>query len=114
MPLYDVSPGRFDQVLNTSMRGSIHVAIRAEGCAETRGGGSIINIGSVAAFPGIPNHSLYAATKGAIAGFTRQLAVELIPNGIRVNAIAPGYISGEDPTAPSPAQNDWGVVGKAE
>ena len=114
MPLLDVSPARFDQVLNTNMRGSFFVAQQAARWMEKRAGGSIINIGSVAAFAGIPNHSLYAATKGAIAGFTRQLAVELIPNGIRVNAIAPGYISGEDPTAPSPAQNDWGVVGKAE
>ena len=114
MPLLDVSPARFDQVLNTNMRGSFFVAQQAARWMEKRAGGSIINIGSVATFAGIPNHSLYAATKGAIAGFTRQLAVELIPNGIRVNAIAPGYISGEDSTAPSPAQNDWGVVGKAE
>jgi glucose 1-dehydrogenase len=114
MPLLDVSPAYFDQVLNTNMRGSFFVAQQAARWMEKRGGGSIINIGSVAAFAGIPNHSLYAATKGAIAGFTRQLAVELIPNGIRVNAIAPGYISEEGPTAPSPAQNNWGVVGKAE
>ncbi len=113
-PLLDVSPALFDQLINTNMRGSFFCAQQAVRWMEACGGGSIVNTGSVAAFAGIPGHSLYATTKGAIAGFTRQLAVELIPNEIRVNAVAPGYIAEEDSTAPAPAQNGWGRVGKPQ
>jgi NAD(P)-dependent dehydrogenase (short-subunit alcohol dehydrogenase family) len=110
--LLDVSPARFEQLINTNMRGSFFCAQQAVRRMEGRGGGSIVNTGSVAAFAGIPGHSLYTTTKGAIAGFTRQLAVELIPHEIRVNAIAPGYIAAEDSAAP--AHNSWGRVGKPQ
>jgi len=52
-------------------------------------GGSIINLSSIEAFRGIPNCTPYCAFKHAITGFTRSLALELGPHGIRVNAIAP-------------------------
>ncbi len=52
-------------------------------------GGSIISISTIEAFRGIPNLAVYAAFKAAITGFTQSLAVELGPDGIRVNAIAP-------------------------
>ncbi|WP_375740011.1 SDR family NAD(P)-dependent oxidoreductase [Pseudomonas boanensis] len=52
-------------------------------------GGSIISLSSIEAFRGIPNCSVYAAFKAAIGGFTKSLALELGPVGIRVNQIAP-------------------------
>ena len=52
-------------------------------------GGSIISISSIEAFRGIPMTAVYSAFKHAITGFTRSLALELGPRGIRVNAIAP-------------------------
>lgn len=112
--LLNVSPADFEQALNTNMRGSFFVAQQAVRWMEERGGGSIVNMGSVVSFAGIPNHSLYAVTKGAIVGFTRQLAVELTPNNIRVNAVAPGYISEDEADTYAPAQNSWGRMGKAE
>ena len=54
--------------------------------------GSIINISSMAALYGLPKVIAYSASKTAIDGMTRAMAVELSPKGIRVNAIAPGFI----------------------
>ena len=56
------------------------------------GGGSIVNITSIHGFAGFPRHAAYAATKGAINAFTRELAIELADRGVRVNAIGPGLI----------------------
>lgn len=55
-------------------------------------GGSIVNIGSVHALANIAGYTVYAATKGAIDAFTRALAVECGPRGIRVNCIHPGLV----------------------
>ena len=52
-------------------------------------GGSIISISSIEGFRGIPNGTVYSAFKAAVTGFTKSLAVELAPEGIRVNLIAP-------------------------
>ncbi len=57
-----------------------------------KGSGNIINISSMAAQYGIPKVIAYSASKTAIEGMTRAMAVELSPKGIRVNAIAPGFI----------------------
>ena len=59
------------------------------------GGGSIVNIASVTAVLGSPGQSAYSATKGAIISFTRSAAKELAPQGIRVNAVAPGIVRTE-------------------
>ena len=59
------------------------------------GGGSIVNIASVTAVLGSPGQSAYSATKGAIISFTKSAAKELAPQGIRVNAVAPGIVKTE-------------------
>jgi NAD(P)-dependent dehydrogenase (short-subunit alcohol dehydrogenase family) len=57
-----------------------------------RSRGSIINISSVHAVGGRRDHTVYAGTRGAIVSFTRSLAIELAPQGVRVNCIAPGPV----------------------
>lgn len=59
------------------------------------GGGAIVNIASVTAVLGSAGQSAYSATKGAVIAFTKSAAKELSPNGIRVNAVAPGIINTE-------------------
>jgi NAD(P)-dependent dehydrogenase (short-subunit alcohol dehydrogenase family) len=61
------------------------------------GGGSIINISSVYGYLGYPTETTYCLTKGAVLNFTRALATEVGPDGIRVNAVAPGFIDTEMP-----------------
>ncbi|MBB5067987.1 3-oxoacyl-[acyl-carrier protein] reductase [Saccharopolyspora gloriosae] len=58
-------------------------------------GGSIINIGSLDSARAVPGMSVYAATKGAVDAFTRVLAAELGPRGVRVNTLAPGGVETE-------------------
>jgi NAD(P)-dependent dehydrogenase (short-subunit alcohol dehydrogenase family) len=55
-----------------------------------RGGGSIITIASLSSYVGLFEVAAYCASKSAVAGLTRALAVEWAPHGVRVNAIAPG------------------------
>lgn len=58
--------------------------------------GAIVNLTSVHGLRGMQEHSIYAGTKGAIIAYTRALAVELAPLGIRVNAVAPGAVEVEN------------------
>ena len=82
----------YDEMLDLNMKGYFFCAKRAVPYMLDAGGGSIINITSIHGFAGFPRHAAYAATKGAINAFTRELAIELADRGIRVNAIGPGLI----------------------
>ena len=57
-----------------------------------RGGGSIVNVASVAALVGLPNRAAYSASKGAVVALTRALAIDHVGDGIRVNAVCPGTV----------------------
>jgi glucose 1-dehydrogenase len=88
----DTDEETFDSVFDLNMKGYFFLARRAVPLMMERGGGSIVNITSVHGFAGFPNHTAYAATKGAINSFTRQLAIELTDRKVRVNAVGPGII----------------------
>ena len=80
-----------DKVLSINLRATIRLTREALK-VMTRPGGAIVNIASIFGEGGFPRASIYGASKGAIAQFTRNLAADLTPEGIRVNAIAPGLI----------------------
>ncbi len=91
----DISEEEFFRVLSTHVLGA-HALTRA--CLNdmtSRGDGVVINIASMASLFGIPLVTAYSAAKCALVGMTRTLSTELGPVGIRVNAIAPGWIDSE-------------------
>ena len=87
----EVTPAQFDHLYGVNVRGMFFLTQTCLGELK-ESGGSVVNLTSIHAFSGRQGHSVYAGTKGAIVAFTRQLAVELAPAGVRVNGIAPGVI----------------------
>ena len=90
--LSEVTPEEFDWMIGVNLK---HVFFAAQAVVpqmQARGGGSIINMSSVAWMRGAPALPAYAAAKAAIVGFTNSLARLVGPDRIRVNAIAPGMV----------------------
>lgn len=90
-PIAEWSTDRFNRMMTIHMGGTFVVCREVVPLMRARGGGSIVNVASVAALAAQPVNGPYGAAKAAIAGYTRQLALELAPD-IRVNAVAPGRI----------------------
>ena len=88
----DTSPELFASLFDLNVRGYFLCAQRALRHFASASGCAIVNIGSIHAHGGLPRHAAYAATKGAIDAWTRSLAVELAPTGVRVNAVSPGVV----------------------
>jgi 3-oxoacyl-[acyl-carrier protein] reductase len=87
----DITEEALNTVWQTNLGGAARVCKAAS--PHLNKGASIVNISSVTAWIGrMPGGSLYGASKAALEAFTRYLASELAPRGIRVNALAPGYI----------------------
>jgi len=91
-----VTPEQFDKVYNVNVRGSYFLTQMAIQPMIKQGKGTIVNLTSVHGLRACKGHSVYAGTKGAIISATRELAIELAPLGIRVNAIAPGAVPVEN------------------
>lgn len=95
-PFLKVTREQFDRMYHVNIRAQFFLTQRIVGHMERKGGGAICNITSIHGVQGAPEHSVYAGTKGAIVAYTRALAVELAHKGIRVNAIAPGWVTVEN------------------
>jgi NAD(P)-dependent dehydrogenase (short-subunit alcohol dehydrogenase family) len=93
-PIGDLSAADVDETFGVNVRGSwLAMKHALPHLAKTRG--SIVNNSSMAADIGLPNASIYSASKGAVNALTRSAAMEFIPQGVRVNAVAPGPIETE-------------------
>lgn len=90
----DIDIEDWDECIGVDLNGLFYMTRRAVPLLKQRAGSSIINIASTAAMHGYPLRSAYAASKWAQVGLTRTWAMELGPDGIRVNAISPGSVEG--------------------
>ncbi|HEY5407210.1 MAG TPA: SDR family oxidoreductase [Ginsengibacter sp.] len=89
----EVTDEDFERVMHTNVTSMFTLSREVVKFMILRGTGSIINISSMASQYGIPKVIAYSASKAAIEGMTRAMAVELSPKGIRINCIAPGFIA---------------------
>ncbi|RYY28446.1 MAG: glucose 1-dehydrogenase [Sphingomonadales bacterium] len=89
----DLDEADWDATLDTNLKG-LWLVSRAigRGMRERGKGGSIVNIASITAFRQTPNLTAYSVSKAGVIQLTKQMALELARYGVRVNAIAPGYV----------------------
>lgn len=92
MPFATTTADQFDTLLSVNIKSPYFLTQRVVKHMIEHGGGTVCNISSIHGLQGAPQHSAYAATKGAIIAYTRTLGVELAHQGIRFNAIAPGMV----------------------
>ncbi len=91
-PSLEFPPEQWERVMSVHVSGTFYWCQAAGRHMAESDGGAIVNLSSVASFFGWPKRIPYAAAKAAINSITKTLAVEWAPLGIRVNAVAPGYV----------------------
>jgi NAD(P)-dependent dehydrogenase (short-subunit alcohol dehydrogenase family) len=92
-PLHAVTEEHYRRTFDINVWGVLNSMKHEIAAMLKTGGGAIVNTSSVAGHIGLPQASLYVATKHAVEGLTKAVALELIKQGIRVNSVAPGTIA---------------------
>jgi 3alpha(or 20beta)-hydroxysteroid dehydrogenase len=92
IPIEDETFERFEKIIAVNLYGPWHGMRAALPAMRAAGGGSIVNISSLAGMKGFPGHGSYGASKWALRGLTKTAAREFGPSGIRVNSVHPGAI----------------------
>ena len=109
-PMLEIEPDDFDAVMELNVRAAYFVARNvARGMVASGKKGSIITISSQMGHVGGPNRSIYCASKHAMEGMTKALAIELGPQGIRANTLCPTFILTEltKPYFENPTFKEW-------
>ena len=94
-PVEEVPTQEWCRTLEVNLNGQFYCARAAVPLLKAAGGGSIVNMASTAGLFGFPLRSAYVASKWAVIGLTKTLAIELGPLGVRANAICPGSVEGD-------------------
>ena len=90
--LTDTTDEYFDKLVSTNLKGTFAITRAATPHLEKQPGSSIVNVSSIMGVSVSSRISVYCVTKFGINGFTKAMALELGPKGMRINAVAPGYI----------------------
>ena len=90
LPAQDVDPADYRRNFDVNLMGVVHTTRELHGSLVARRG-AIVNVASQAALVCLPRQSAYSAVKGAVVSLTRSLAIDWASDGIRVNAICPGF-----------------------
>ena len=93
--IQDLVLGEWQEILNANLKSTFLCCRAVTGAMKNRKAGNIVNTSSNFGFTGSPLHTAYSAAKYGIVGFSKSLALELAPYGIRVNCIAPGLTATE-------------------
>jgi NAD(P)-dependent dehydrogenase (short-subunit alcohol dehydrogenase family) len=91
----EIDPAEWDRCLNVDLTGQFNCVRLAVPALRRSGNASIMNVSSLAGRLGFPLRTPYAAAKWGVIGLARSLAMELGPDGIRVNALLPGIVAGD-------------------
>jgi 3-oxoacyl-[acyl-carrier protein] reductase len=95
-PFFEVTVEQFETLYDVNIRAQFFLTQKIAQDMIKNGGGTVVNLTSIHGVSGAREHSVYAGTKGAIIAYTRTLAIELGHQGVRVNAIAPGWVNVEN------------------
>ena len=91
----DIRPEDWERCIAVDLNGMFYCTRKAMPLIKAAGGGSIVNLSSIAGRFGFALRTPYSAAKWAVVGFTQSLAVEAGPDGVRVNCIQPGIVEGD-------------------
>jgi NAD(P)-dependent dehydrogenase (short-subunit alcohol dehydrogenase family) len=91
-PAAELPPAAFDKTVEVNLKGPYYMMSRAVPLMVAGGGGSIVNVASIAALVSMSGQAVYAMTKAGLVSLTRSFAREYGQQGVRVNAILPGVI----------------------
>ncbi|MGA9573830.1 MAG: glucose 1-dehydrogenase [Lysobacterales bacterium] len=91
-PATDLTPKAFDKTVDINLKGPYFMLCKAVPLMAKSGGGSVVNVASVAALISLPGQAVYSMTKAGLVSITRSFAKEYGQQGVRVNAILPGVV----------------------
>ena len=101
-----LSDSDWESVIDSCLRGAFHCCRQIVPHMTARGSGCLINVSSIMGRIGWPGDTAYGTAKAGLVGFTRSLAKELAPHGIRANVVMPGYIDTDMTSALTPRSRE--------
>ena len=113
-PFLKTTEAQYETLFHVNFRAQFFLTQRVAAQMIANGGGAIVNIASIHGLQAAPEHTLYSATKGSVIAFTRTVGVELAHKGVRVNAVAPGWVMVEGHKKIFPGYSEQDALSQAK